>query len=581
MAQTSLGQALQSQDLHVVKIEHNPGLLPVKQGKAFLQQDQWAIVKTIDLKGIERDLTFNVNKYSELLKMIRNNEKNNSHRFEFIELSNQVQYLRDETIEKLQQLLPLKRAKRGLLNPLGSIIKVITGNLDHDDAIRYDKLINGVKTREQAISNKMTIVSEMMDHFLNSTKAVNENTELMNERLKRIDNKLSEITQKGFQLTHITYLITVLNMFIENFRTIYIKLNEIETALALSKVSVLHKSVLSPDELLKLLIDIDKHNNLMYTVNEQNVFNLEETLTVKTYLTEKMIRFIIDIPLVENVTYTYYKLYPLPMSNEAHNQTVLIIPEFPYVLVDGNRYRPAAHACREVTSEEYLCSEEDLVAYAEETCVEQLMTYRRNPSLCSPRPVDVGNLKVQKISKGNWILYLKADATVLQTSGNEVIRERLRGTFILTVTEGNEVSIDGIKIRGPRDYSLIPEYKPVPVINLPEISSGTQQSSTAADVVPVNLKRVDLDDIQHLNYMLKKSVKSGSESGIGSVGFATIALYVIVLSLIIVYIVFKFNYVIINRCKKRETQENDVEAESPSTSQEGPVKDIPLILIRK
>ncbi|CAG9094406.1 unnamed protein product, partial [Plutella xylostella] len=61
---------LPNQALQLVKIEKNPGILPVKLGTAFLQQDKWSIVKTIALDGISRDISFNLQKYSEFSKML-------------------------------------------------------------------------------------------------------------------------------------------------------------------------------------------------------------------------------------------------------------------------------------------------------------------------------------------------------------------------------------------------------------------------------------------------------------------------------------------------------------------------------
>lgn len=92
-----------------------------------------------------------------------------------------------------------------------------------------------------------------------------------------------------------TLVFGLLNQFIVNFRTIYIKLSEIETALAFSKVSVLHKSVINSAELLDLLKHIGKYDNLMYSVNEQNLMNIEESLSVKSYLKHNEITFFIEV----------------------------------------------------------------------------------------------------------------------------------------------------------------------------------------------------------------------------------------------------------------------------------------------
>lgn len=549
MVSTILSQVSPNQGLQLVKINQNPGVLPVKLGRAFIQQDKWSIIKIISLEGIVKDLNYNVEKYSEFNDIVNQNK---SYINEISDLKTQVEYLRDETVNKVRQLIPSKRIKRGIINPLGSIIKVITGNLDHDDAIRYDKIISELKTQGQGLANKITLVSEMMDHFLNSTQIMDSNAKIMNERLQRIENTVKDLSKENMY-TFISYLNSVLNMFIVNFRTLYIKVNELETALALSKVSVLHKSVIEPNELLSLLSEITKYGNLMYPVSEKYLINIEETLSLKTYINNDEIRFIMEIPLTNNISYNYFKLYPLPMTRDL--LTVVIIPEFPFLLVEGTVYRPTATQCREITSNEYLCSEDDLVPYATTTCIEQLMEYRSNQSMCFPRTVVTEDLKLQKITSSDWIAYSKCEKMLIQTCGKDVIREVLLGTYILTLAEYCDVTIDGVALHGRHHHQIVTADRPVPLITLPDVQK-LRQSHVVAEAETVDLKGVNLDDVQHLNYVLK-SVKSEKEqySVTKSVSVATIVLYIII-GLCVSYIIsVKIKKISIERRERAQVQQ--------------------------
>lgn len=398
----------------------------------------------------------------------------------------------------------------------------------------------------------------MMDHFLNSTQTIDDNVKLMNERLKRIERIVTDLSKENMY-NFISYLNNLLNMFIANFRTVYIKINEIETALALSKVSILHKSIIDSNELLLILQEISKYNSFMYSVTEQNLINIEETLSVKTYLKNDEIRFIIDVPLVINRTYNLFKLYPLPISRDS--ETFAIIPEYPFLLVEGTTYSPTAHQCREIAANEYLCARDDLIPYAPTTCIEQLMEYQHNLSLCSPRRVISEDLKIQKIAPDSWILYSKHDKILTQTCGSDVIRENILGTYLLTVPNVCDVSIDDVIINGQHRHQVEIGYKPVPLITLPAVQQ-LQQKQLAADAEPVDLQRVNLDDVQHLNYLLKKSVKSDkSENGqfsveIQSVSLATILLYIVLIVCVSYVVYVRFKNVIIRR-PDREQIENE------------------------
>lgn len=524
----------------------------MKQGRAFLQQNEWSIVKTINLEGIASDLKFNALQYSKFCKKITV-FSNNSHFGQIKEFKAQVEYIQNEATEKLQQMVPSKRVKRGLVNPLGSLIKVITGNLDNEDAVRFEQLITTLETREQTISNKITLITEMLDHVVNSTKIMNENSKILNDKINKIEKLVKEKSIKSNDDFLSSYIISVLDLFIFNFRTISVKLSDIETSLALSKASVLHKAVLDSMELLTSLKEISVFGKLMYPVNDQNLINLEETFTVKTYLMDSNVRFIINIPLVDNVTYSYYKLYSLPVSHYPSNETFAIIPEFPYLLVEGTRYRPLVQKCKEITAKDYLCSENDLAVYAGETCVEQLMKFQLDLPKCTPQRVEPEDLKTQKISYNTWIIICKSEKMLLQKCGDDVMQEQLRGTYLLTIRKSCDVHIDTLPIHGYHSHLLGSSYKHVPVINLPNL-----RENVAEEMDPVNLKGINLDDIQHLNYLLKKTAKSdNSVVQVKSYGIATIVLYIIIIAIAVYITWFKFKPCIQGKCNKEEAEDDN------------------------
>lgn len=506
-------------------------------------------------------MTFNVQQYSKFCKKIEG-FKNNSYISETKEFKLQVEFIRDETIERLQQLIPNKRFKRGLINPLGSLIKVITGNLDNEDAAHFDQLITEIKSREQANSQRITILSEMLDHIANTSKIMDENNKILNNKLNKLESLIKDISKKDSRDSIVSHMMNVFHLFIINFRTIFIKLSDIETSLALSKVSVLHKAILNSNELLHVLNEISKVDRLMYPVNEQNLVNLEETFNVKTYIKDNNVRFIINVPLVENVTYTYYKLYTLPISSDPTKDTVAIIPESPYLLVEGIRYRPIAHRCKEITAKEYLCLEDEVAVNLEESCIEQLMEYKQNHSKCLPQRVKPENLKIEKISQNSWILFSKYEKTLFQKCGDDVIQERLCGTYILTIQKPCDVFVDNMPIYGHRFHSLEnSQYKKVPITSLPNLQEP-EQNDLAADTEPIDIKGINLDDYQHLNYLLKKSAKSDiSETQVKSFDIATIVLYIIIAVIVIFGTWFKFQKFILKRlCNvKQPNTENNVE----------------------
>lgn len=182
------------------------------------------IVKILDLSGINSYLDFHRLKYNQFIKLV------DSHKpfvNEFMGIKTQVEYTLNITIVKFRQLVPLQRYKRGLVNPLGSLIKAVSGNLDNDDAIRYDSLISRIGSKELVLDKKITLVTRMLDNFVNSIEKLHENTLILDKRLKVIEEVIKCKDFKENTCFYLTYVLSMFDTILSMFRTIYVTLNEI------------------------------------------------------------------------------------------------------------------------------------------------------------------------------------------------------------------------------------------------------------------------------------------------------------------------------------------------------------------
>lgn len=529
-----------SQALQLQKIEGNPGLLPVRKGYSYRQENKWVIIKILDLVRIYEDLDYNLNSYKDFMKLINVSKPYHN---EFSNIKSQVDYIRDSTIEKFKQIIPSQRFKRGLLNPLGSVIKSITGNLDNDDALRYDKLIQNLHNKQNLLQNKITLITKIMDYHINSTEILYNNSLIQNERLRRIELMIRDVNTKENNSIYSTYVLSMFTTFINSFRTIYITLSEIETALALSKVSVLHQSIFNSTELCNTLYHVQKFNNLVYPVSISNLVKIERTLLVKAYIKGNQITFIIEVPLIDNNTYDFYKVYSLPVFDQLQNKTYIIIPEYPFLMVKGSMYLAVSSPCQAISDDDqYLCTDKEIVPYPIPTCTEQLMDYHTDTSLCTSREVHIEDIKTQRLSPSDWIIYSHFNTIMTDKCGGEINKTPIKGTYILKTEPGCEVTLGTIRLRHLQSSFGEVHYKIMPRINLSNVSLKN------ADVVPIDMKGVNLDDIKHLSTVVKMQEISDSDSDsekvniikVNSVSVATIILYVIFSICILIIVLYKF-----------------------------------------
>lgn len=495
------------QALQLQKVDKNPGVLPVREGTALVSYDKWTVIKTLNIKSISDELELNIQRYSQLNNLVS--------------ICSQV---------------PTIRQKRGIINPLGSLIKVITGNLDHDDAIKYDKLIQEVKFRQHSIEKKTTLLSEMIKVITNATVNVTDDIDKLNFAINRINNDMS-INSYENEIIHLY------NLFLHNFLIIYTKLTEIENVLAFSKTGVLHKSVIKSNELFNILERIEKTDKLVFKVTPENIIKIEQSITLKSYYKNHDINLVLEIPLVERNTYFYYKIVPLPITQPETNLTLIILPKYPYLIVKGLKAKSLMSACKNIDDNTYLCDELQTVVPVEDTCMLDLMRYSHEAS-CEQIPIELEKVKISPLQINRWMIYTKSPVELTRTCANEILHYNILGTYLLTIDDECQYDIEEHHLarrQSEGDQIIFPK---LPLVNLPENLKIPQYKS----VNPVKLSGVDLTDLKMLSFALKNSeINSDSIIRINSVSVWTIILYVLVILSFPMFFLFKNLF---KKCKK-------------------------------
>lgn len=178
------------------------------------------------------------------------------------------------------------------------------------------------------------------------------------------------------------------------------------------------------------------------------------------------------------------------------------------------------------------------------------MTYAENVSSCTPIPVITDDILLQPLQTNTWILFSRKEEILTRTCFDDISRQRIKGTFILTLDDQCEIKIGTFTLKRRQIIIENDTYPLLPVVNLPSIHLPKIPSLT-----PTNVKGIDLTDLKLLAYALKKSeISENSEKGgnsesnkiVTSISVWTIGLYILVL-IIICVLVFKY-YKFIERC---------------------------------
>lgn len=265
----------------------------------------------------------------------------------------------------------------------------------------------------------------------------------LNYNLIHLNIKTSQLQTLRYNqtITHnIFSQMNTLYQILNNFRTIYNVIQEIETATAFSRAHILHQSIINSTEFLNISLEIEKYNRLMFKVDKYNITKLESTIVLKSYSDNYKLVFVLEVPLLDTVTYNYYKIIPIPTYNPKTLKTSIIIPKYPYLLVNGLKYRPVSTSCEEIQEDQVLCKEDNIVQYADTTCIEQIILIN-NYSACHKTYIDIEDERIYKIEDGSWLLFSKKNIIITENFNDEIMKYNLKGTFLITPKQNCETQL--------------------------------------------------------------------------------------------------------------------------------------------
>lgn len=507
-------------------------------GVAVVKNNYWTIFKTLDLTLLEIEINNNIREFRKIGTIIRKTNLNN----ETEGLEKQIEYLILTTKDRLSQIKPSSiRTKRAIFSPLGSLIKVISGNLDESDAIMYNNKINNLQAQEHTVERKVSSLQKAFDKLVNASEIINTNINKLGSKTSEMDILL----QNEFKFNNLLHIINSMYQFLSNFRTINEHLQEIETAIGFSKLGILHQSIINSTELLVTLKIISKHAKTVYPVNKDNLIKLERNIKLKSYISNDNLIFVLEVPLVDNDTYNYYKVIPIPIIHSF--KTYTIIPKYPFLLVNRLKYRPIASPCEEIESGKFLCAEEQLAQYPSETCIEEIMMMKNQYNECLQKEIKIERTKIQKITDDYWLIYSEDSLVISENCNNEVRKFNARGTYILTPSQHCETQAGNVLINTASNITS--SSLRLPVVPIPDLDFIIKKETT-----PVDLTNVDFSDVKQVLQSAKFSVYdnvSRQTLVTLSVSIWTVLLYICIPIVIVIVILIKYRNKVFSRNSPR------------------------------
>lgn len=167
------------------------------------------------------------------------------------------------------------------------------------------------------------------------------------------------------------------------------------------------------------------------------------------------------------------------------------------------------------------------------------MEFRHDLGVCEQHAVDIEDLKIQRISHGSWILYVKKETILNRKCDNDLSHESLRGTYIVTINDSCETEIGNIHLKYHQSLAKNLNYQVYPITNLPELKASKPYIISGA-----SLKDIDLDETKELSQLVKvnklKLSESASIINVKNISKGTIILYAILVLIFCIVLVIKY-----------------------------------------
>lgn len=415
-----------------------------------------------------------------------------------------LEHILQEIKVKLNELFPnyfTNRKRRGLVNFLGGVVKAITGNLDAEDGQRYEETLQKLEaqqTKQKILAEKqISLTVTAIEKFNTTISKLTTNQATLKEKIIQLE---AAANNRAIQEAD-TY--TMLNLY-----TIYIQMitvsnsmlrviEELETAITFAKMSVLHPSIIQPEDFLNELRNIQKHIRkitLPYAVNKSTILLFEKITKIKAYQKATKFVFILEIPLIEPTPYMYYHLYSFPMLTNQ-NLFQFIIPKNKFLFINEYHYMLSNSECQETTPEEYMCPLPEVSSlHPEMPCEVQLIQFTQNYSNCNPKLIKMKNKKIQKISANQWIIISPNETTITKICNIEE-KEVIQGSYILKIPSTCQIRIDNTILQIHEDSKIQTKIVNIPQLNF-KIESTEKKNPTKID--PIELESINLDDMNSI-----------------------------------------------------------------------------------
>lgn len=378
---------------------------------------------------------------------------------------------------RVEKLLPMSRQKRGLINGLGNVIKIVTGNLDDSDGRRIEDSLKTISENQKDLTvnvNKQEgINNDILTRFDNITEHINREQQIINNFLNSYRDSTFKTLKAEHHLLHTMQYASRINM---NLDILLDHVKNIEDSLLYAKLKIVPTFIVSAEEIDMIRKELNDPE--LRELSDENIFQM---LDLDTFMIGVKIHFRIRIPTFKQHLYKFTHIIPLPINGSKF----LIVPNY-MAYLNAKEVYYFSDVCNKI-HKYYIC--ENSMSIKDDVkaeCLSGILTLET--ARCKTK--DIGSQEIITEVEPAHILILNTQNTVIESNCTTTIA--IKGSALVTF-ENCKVWINQI----PYDKE-ISSYEEKLDAHIPIIKNINFTESTE----DINLQKLNLRSIHASNSII-------------------------------------------------------------------------------
>ncbi|CAH0719334.1 unnamed protein product, partial [Brenthis ino] len=409
------------------------------------------------------------------------------------------------------------RAKRELIDGLGTVLKWLIGTPDAKDAQYYNQCIELLEKQQldhnQVLTQQLQIISSTISNFNDTISRISYDEYSMNDNLNRISSYLNTTNKIIFDLKVSEEISTVSIQILESVLSLERELDEIITSILFIKSGAIHPSIISTIKLYKELLATNHlriNNNLVAPITLGNIHKILESTTPTSYIYLNKLIYILEFPLVKNEKFNLYHMYSIPIKHYNSSYYSTLFPEHTYLATSTTLQRYVTtsilESCKMFTTKTRVCKDLPVYNYnARPICEIAILqsSSKEPPSNCELTTFSAHVDTFQSIGNNQWIFLLRFKTPSIVECGNQIEHQEISGSGIISLKSGCKFYTAFVTLNAEEDTMTNLTY-PIITVDIEDAClPETLRQPIPPELHPIMVKNVPLDSL----HIIKEQIK--------------------------------------------------------------------------